>query len=289
MYSNLNPRTMGLNRHTYENLLAAAQRFGFGGIEVPAHAFGSIKNAREAGKILEDLGMRWGLMMAPCDMFKVCDEEFEAALKQWARWLERAREAGCKRAYNHFWPGADDRDFQENFAWHHHRLKKIFHIMEENGIQYGLEFMGARTVCSQFKYPFIRTISGTIELADSVSHKIGFVFDGIHWYTSGARQEDMVLCLNQVERMVNLHLDDAYPGRGPDEQIDRERAMPNESGVIDSTEIVREFHKKGYDGPVIIEPMAPATERYERMELNEAVEEAALCLNGILHKAGVFI
>lgn len=58
MYTNLNPRTMGLNHHPYENLLAAAGKCGFGGIEVPAHAFGSVEKAREAGKVLESRGMK---------------------------------------------------------------------------------------------------------------------------------------------------------------------------------------------------------------------------------------
>jgi hypothetical protein len=49
MYTNLNPRTMGLNHHPYEDLLAAAGKCGFGGIEVPAHAFGSVEKAREPG------------------------------------------------------------------------------------------------------------------------------------------------------------------------------------------------------------------------------------------------
>ncbi|MBS6397653.1 MAG: sugar phosphate isomerase/epimerase [Clostridiales bacterium] len=289
MYANLNPRTMGMNHHSYEELLAAAHKNGFRGIEVPAHAFGSVERAKEEGKRLTNLGMKWGLMMAPCDMYKVCDEEFEQAVEQWARWLERARAAGCTRAYNHFWPGADDRCFEENFEWHHKRLKKIFHIMKENGIQYGLEFMGAQTVRDQFRYPFIRNLSGTMALADSVSHEIGFVFDGIHWYTSGAKEEDLYLCLQNMGRIVNLHLDDAYPGRTAAEQYDRERAMPNESGVIDSTRIVRLFRKYGYEGPVIVEPMSPTTDRYEKMDLNEAVREAALCLEHIFKEAGVFI
>ena len=289
MYSNLNPRTMGMNHHSYEELLAAAHKNGFGGIEVPAHAFGSVEKAREEGKRLESMGMKWGLMMAPCDMYKVSDEEFDQAVDQWARWLERARAAGCTRAYNHFWPGSDTRDFQENFEWHHRRLERIFHIMKENGIQYGLEFMGAQTVCDEFQYPFLRTLSGTMALADSVSHEIGFVFDGIHWYTSGAKKEDLYLCLNNMDRIVNLHLDDAYPGRTALEQKDRERAMPNETGAIDSTEIVRLFHQHGYEGPVIVEPMSPTTDRYEKMDLDEAVKEAAHCLNGIFKEAGVFI
>ena len=84
MYTNLNPRTMGLNHHPYEDLLAAAGKCGFGGIEVPAHAFGSVEKAREAGKVLESRGMKWGLMMGPCDMFRAGDEEFDKALEQWA-------------------------------------------------------------------------------------------------------------------------------------------------------------------------------------------------------------
>ena len=104
MYANLNPRTMGMNKYSFEEVLGAAHRNGFQGIEVPAHAFGSVEAAREQGKRLADMGMRWGLMMAPCDMFKVSDEEFETALDQWARWLERAKAAGCDKAYNHLWP-----------------------------------------------------------------------------------------------------------------------------------------------------------------------------------------
>lgn len=288
MYKNLNPRTMGLNHHPYEILLEAAYKAGFDAIEVPAHAFGSVEAAKEAGKRLESMGMKWGLMMCPCDMYLVDDAQFETALEQWARWLERARAAGCYRAYNHFWPGADDRDYDENFEWHHKRLSKIYHIMKENGFRYGLEFMGAQTVCSSFEYPFARTISGTMALADSVSHEIGFVFDMIHWYTSGASKDDLNLFLNNIDRVVNLHLDDAYPGRSREEQIDRERAMPNESGIIDCIPIVKAFHEKGYNGPVIVEPMAPTTVRYESMEPEAVAKEAAACLDQIMESAGVF-
>lgn len=289
MYKNLNPRTMGLNRHPYETLLEAAHNFGFGGIEVPAHAFGSIEAAKEAGKRLESMGMKWGLMMTPCDMFLVGDKQFEEGLKQWARWLERARAAGCRRAYNHFWPGSDHRSYDENFEWHRNRLAKIYHIMKENGFQYGLEFMGAQTVCDQFRYPFARTISGTMALADSVSDEIGFVFDTIHWYTSGAKKDDFYLFLSHVDRVVNLHLNDAFLGRSAKEQIDRERAMPNKSGIIDCVPMVRAFHESGYDGPVIVEPMAPTTTRYETMAPGAAAREASSCLDIILREAGIFI
>lgn len=289
MYSNLNPRTMGMNHHPYEKLRDAAVKHGFQGIEVPAHAFGSVKAAQEEGKRLESLGLRWGLMMTPCDMFKVPDDEFETGLEQWARWLERARAAGCTRAYNHFWPGSDERSFDENFEWHRKRLAKIWHVMEETGMQYGLEFMGAQTVCDQFKHPFIRSLCGTIALADSVSEKISIVFDGIHWYTSGARNDDLYWALGHIDRVVNLHLNDASPFKTALEQWDRERALPNTTGAIDSTRIVKMFHERGYEGPVMLEPMSPATDRWESMDLDSAAAEAAECLNGILKQAGAWM
>lgn len=289
MYANLNPRTMGLNQYSFEEVLKAACKNGFKGIEVPVHAFGSVENAKEQGKRLEDMGMRWGLMMAPCDMFKVSDGEFAGALDQWARWLERARAAGCDRAYNHLWPGSDEKDYEENFEWYHNRLEKIFRIMKENGFRYGLEYQGIRTINHEFKYPFVCNLAGAMALADSVSHEIGFVFDCIHWYTSGGGSNDLYLFLNNIDRVVNLHLDDVYTGDSKSGFIFRERAMPNENGIIDSTVIVRAFYERGYDGPVIVEPMSPTTDRYEKMDLNEAVKEASLCLNYIFKEAGVFI
>ncbi|MDO4475172.1 MAG: sugar phosphate isomerase/epimerase [Lachnospiraceae bacterium] len=289
MYMNLNPRTMGMNKYSFEEVLGAAHKAGWQGIEVPAHAFGSLENAREQGKRLADMGMRFGLMMAPCDMFKVDDPTFEEALAQWARWLERAKAAGCDSAYNHLWPGSDDRDYSENFEWYHNRLKKIHHIMKENGIRYGLEYQGLPTINHTFRYPFICNLAGAMALADSVSHDIGFVFDCIHWHTSGGGNNDLYLFLNNIDRVVNLHLDDAFVGESTSDFIFKERAMPNETGVIDSTAIVRAFHEKGYDGPVIVEPMAPTTVRYENMDLNEAAKEAALCLARILKEGGVFI
>lgn len=52
---------------------------------------------------------------------------------------------------------------------------------------------------------------------------------------------------------------------------------------------MKRFHERGYDGPVIVEPMSPTTDRFEKMDLDEAVKEAAHCLDRIFKEAGVFI
>ncbi|HWR10316.1 MAG TPA: TIM barrel protein [Rectinemataceae bacterium] len=287
MYANLNPRTMGLTKYGYEELLAAAARNGFEGIEVPAGAFETVEKARTEGARLAGLGMRWGLIMAPCDLYRVPDDAFEAALKQFAQWVSRARAAGCARAYNHIWPGSDDREYDANFEWHAKRLRAIYEIMDGNGMRYGLEFMGARTVREGFRHPFIHSLAGTMALADSVDRRIGFVFDTIHWYCSGGRMDDVYLAARNTAKIVNVHLNDADPRRSREDQVDSERGMPMEHGIIDSAWILRQLHLGGYDGPVIVEPMKPTTDRYASMPLDDAVADAASCLAKVFEAAGI--
>ena len=57
--------------------------------------------------------------------------------------LNRARAAGCSRAYNHFWPGADERDLRKTLSGIVTAFRGFYHY-EENGFQYGLEFMGSK-------------------------------------------------------------------------------------------------------------------------------------------------
>jgi sugar phosphate isomerase/epimerase len=287
MYSNLNPRTMGLTKYSFEELLGAASRQGFVGIEMPAGAFGTVSDAREAGRRLTGIGMRWGLIMTPCDLYKVPDEAFAEGLRQLADWAPRAAAAGCTRAYNHIWPGCNERGYEENFEWHAKRMKAVYGILEGNGIQYGLEFMGPRTVRLGFRHEFIHSLAGILALADYVDRRIGFVFDTIHWYCSGMRMDDLYLAANNAQRIVNLHLNDANPEYSQDDQIDSLRSMPMGSGIVDSIKVLQVLHRGGYRGPVIVEPMKPTTERYEHMPLDEAVADAARCLKKLFRDAGI--
>lgn len=287
MYTNLNPRTMGMNHHTFEVLLDAARKSGFHGIEVPAGAFGTDAAAAEARKMMDDLGMRFGLIMAPTDMYKIPDNEFQKRVREFGEWAHRAKIAGCSRAYNHIWPGSDTRPYEQNFDWHRQRLQAIYHVLREEGVQYGLEFMGAKTVQAQFRYPFINSLMGIVNLTGSVSDEIGFVFDTIHWYTSGSREDDLQYALRHVQKVVNLHLCNADATRSREEQDDHWRALPGSNGTIDCAAIVKAFNDAGYMGPVIMEPMSPTVDRYSEMSALDAATEAIGCLHKVLQEAGV--
>lgn len=275
---------MGLNHHSFESLLHAAKKVGFRGIEVPAGAFDTDLAAKEARKRMESMGLRFGLIMAPCDMYKVDDAIFSRSLKVFDEWSYRASLAGCTRAYNHIWPGSDERDYQENFDWHANRLNAIYQILSKNGISYGLEFMGPIVVQQQFRHPFIRSLMGLVSLTQTVSHDIGFVFDTIHWYCSGSSRDDLFYALMHSDKVINLHLCDATTVRN--KQPDHKRAMPMETGIIDSIEIVHLFAKYGYDGPVIIEPMKPTTTYYQNIPLESAAKEAIDRLHYVMGQAG---
>lgn len=287
MYTNLNPRTMGLNQHPFEILLEAAQISGFRGIEVPAGAFGTLEAAREAGKRLKDIGMRFGLIMAPCDLYKVDDFTFQRALGTFGKWAERAKLAGCDRAYNHIWPGSNFHEYDDNMEWHYGRLKAVFETLDSAGIMYGLEYMGCKTVQKSFRYPFISNLSGILQLIQSVSPKIGFVFDAFHWYCSGVGKEEINYVIGHTESLINVHLADADPSLSREEQIDNQRELPMASGVIDSASILRELAANQYDGPVIIEPMSPTIERFAEMNVVDAAKEAISCLQRVFNLANI--
>lgn len=287
MYTNLNPRTMGLNHHPFPVLLDAACQSGFKAVEVPAGAFDTDQAAAQARVKMEDLGMRFGLIMAPADMYKIPDEEFDARVVEFGQWAHRASLAGCSRAYNHIWAGSDRFSYQDNFQWHAARLEKIYHVLSQEGIRYGLEFMGAKTVRDQFRYPFIHSLMGVLSLADAVSPEIGFVFDTIHWYTSGSRDDDLFYAVRHPERIVNLHLCNPDATRSREEQDDHIRALPGENDLVDCVRILRLFEAAGYSGPVIMEPMAPTTTRYSQMTALDAAREASDCLHRLFAQAGV--
>lgn len=278
---------MGLNKYTYDELVPVAEKYGFEGIEMPAGAFDTIERARDAGYRLAGRGMKWGLIMAPCDLYRVDDQAFAEGLKTFAQWAERAQAAGCTRAYNHIWPGSNEREYEQNFSWHTARLRAVNHVLRENGIRYGLEFMGPQTVRDSFRFPFIHSQSGIMALASAVDNQIGFVFDTIHWYGSGSRLDDLYFAANNTDRIINLHLNDANPKYTRETQQDHERGLPMEHGIIDAVHVLKLIHRGGYNGPVIIEPMKPATDLYEKMPLEEAVASAGACLSSVLKQAGV--
>ena len=262
-----------------QELAPLVAKHGIKAINPPKEVLEDVKAAREAAKCAYDNGLKWGLLPMPVDFFSpdVTDEAFDAALEKLKVWAESGQRMGVKNAYNHVFPGSNEKEYDENFTWHAIRLSQINRVLSAHGIRYGLEFLAPWDLRKLFKHPFTHTIAGVLAIADSVSCDIGVVFDTYHWYTGGYNPDDLFYAAQHVDRMVGFHINDGVEGRPLEEQEDMTRAMPMTTGIIDAIKPYKLFISKGYTGPVVIEPMFPTYKRFMHIDAEDVVKEIAAC------------
>ncbi len=111
---------------------------------------------------------------------------------------------------------------------------------------------------------------------------VGLLFDAFHWYTSGGTRDDIHRLSDAL--VVDVHINDAAEGRCPDEQIDNERRLPGESGVIDLATFLTGLKDIGYTGPVTPEPFSA---KLRSMTPEQAINTTAEALLGVWRAAGV--
>ena len=255
-----------------QELVPLVRKHGIGGIQVPVDLMGNEAAAREASKLMADNGLKWSLLPTPADFYSedVSEAAFDKAIETLKSWAAIGEKMGVRYSYNHIWNGSNSRDHAANFEWLTVRIRRVWRVLNESGIRYGMEFLGPCPLRNSFRHPFFNTLSGALALADAVDPSCGFVFDTYHWYTgSDANVADAYLASRHVDRMVNFHVNDGIPGRTREEQQDLERALPLETGVIDAALPYRLFKENGYTGPVMCEPMRP----WSTNPGNKSVEE----------------
>ena len=286
MFVNLNPLAIGLGAVGFVDLVELARRFGFEGIDFPHCGINTEDAAAEARDAVRAAGLRWGLFWLPGDFLDGTDDQFDEAMGRLDAVLPIIRRAGVTRTYNHVWPGSNERAFDENFAWHVARLKRLVERLGEAGVHLGIEFMGPRTLWDKFAHPFIRTLAGAVQLADAVGPGLGIVVDCFHLYTSDGAPADLSEQLSG-RRVINVHANDAFPGRSRAEQLDGERAMPLTTGLIDTPGILAALDTLGYDGPVIAEPFYPSVEKFQQMSPADVLTRTGAHMRELFRRGGV--
>ncbi len=242
-----------------DEIAPLCKRYGIGGINASDYLFADENKAMQATRHLSENGLQWGLMYTPMDTLAedVDDAAFEAGLETLKHRAAIAEKMGVRRCYNHVWNGSHTRAYAAQYEWAIGRLRRVWKVLDDHGIRYGLEFLGPDTLRNSFKYPFFNTLSGILAMAADVAPSCGFVFDTFHWYCGGsANMGDLYLATKNVDKLINVHVNDGLPGRTREQQQDMERAMPMTNGVIDAAVVCRAFHDCGYDGPVMCEPMS---------------------------------
>ena len=287
MYTVFDANHFGIQA-SLEEIVPLLRKHGLGGVHVPNTLLTDPAKGKEAAKLLRDNGLRWSLLPTPADFYAedVTDEGFDMALETLKSWADAGERMGVRYSYNHVWNGSNTREYEENFEWLSVRIRRVWQVMHDFGIQYGLEFLGPVPLRNSFAYPFFHTLSGILALADSVDKSCGFVFDTYHWYT-GSDQErgDLYLAAQHVNRMANFHVNDGMPGRTREQQQDLERGLPLEHGVIDAAAPYALFQKAGYSGPVMCEPMRPLSANAAGRTLEEIVVLVAKAYQGLADAA----
>ncbi|MBQ3222993.1 MAG: sugar phosphate isomerase/epimerase [Clostridia bacterium] len=263
--------------HSVKELIPLAARYGLQAVSAPSGIFESMTVAEEHTALLRDHGLLWGLMPMPADFYHwdLDDAAFDRALTELARRAEIAERIGARHAYNHVW-STGPREFGENFEWHVRRVQAVSSVLNDHGVQYGLEFLGPHELRTWQKYEFVHSLAGVLAIADAAGGKAGVAFDTFHWYCSNnACRDDLLLMRQNIHRLVAVHLNDAVAGIPFDQQKDMQRRLPMETGLIDTRAILSLFKQQPNDALYMIEPFEPGRTLFGAMDAQTAVQTAA--------------
>jgi sugar phosphate isomerase/epimerase len=157
--------------------------------------------------------------------------------------------------------------------WHVARFRPIAQALADEGCQLGIEFLGPQTLRARYKYAFIHTLGGMMELAHEIgTGNVGLLLDAWHLYTSGGDLDDLDTITAQD--VVVVHVNDAPQGLAMDQYLDNDRRLPMETGVIDLGGFLKKLKTLNYDGPVTPEPFSPRVNAIEDpLEAAELVAE----------------
>lgn len=284
MFRNLNTGMIGVQA-TLPEAIGHAKAHGFGGIDLSIGEVQTLAQKHGVGYV-KDLfaaaGVRPGSWSFPVE-FRRDEEAWRAGLKALPMQAQLACDLGCIRTATWIMPGDNERTFQQNFDFHVDRLRPAAQILADYGCVFGLEFVGPRTQRTPRKYAFIHTLDGMRALCAAIgTGNLGLLLDIFHLYTSGGAIADLAEITAQD--VVVVHVNDAIAGRSADEQIDNQRALPCETGVLDMAGFLQGLQAMGYDGPVTAEPFS---QRVRDLPAAEALAQTAAAMRKAWSLAGL--
>ena len=256
MFKNLSPGTVGIRGLSLAEQIDLAAKTGFGGIDFSIREAAGL--AGEHGveyvrALFKQAGVRPGQWGLPVAWNK--DEQWEKDLADLPKLAALGRELGCTRTATWCPPASNDRDYDENLAWHVARFRPIAQVLADNGCQFGIEFIGPQTIRARFQHTFVYTLGGMMELAHAIgTGNVGLLLDAWHLYTSGGTMDD----LDQItaQDVVTVHVNDAPEGLTMDQYVDNDRRLPMETEVIDLPGFMTKLAAMNYNGPVTPEPFS---------------------------------
>jgi sugar phosphate isomerase/epimerase len=254
MYTCLAPHAINVQANDLDQAVAAARTGGFDGLEmaiahvadlIDQHGIDAIR------KKFTDARIRPAAFGLPVEWRK--DEaRWRGDLDKLPRLAKAAHALGVRRTATWVLPMSNERELDENIAFHIDRFTPIARILADHDIRLGLEFIGPKTLRDSQKHAFIYRMFDMLHLARKIGPNVGLLLDVWHLYTSHGTLDDVKKL--KADDVVYVHVNDAPKNVAIDDQMDNVRDLPGATGVIDIAGFLRALKQIGYDGPVTPEP-----------------------------------
>ena len=276
----LNPGALGVELSQLE-LVQKAIEYGFEAI-VPFPNQLAVMRDEQLNEILDLMSannITWGSANLPLD-FRGDVFKYKDGLARLIDGIDAMRWAGAERMSTWIMPTHAELTYRKNFNLHLSRLREVTDILSQNNIKLGLEYVGPRTLMNKERYPFIHTMAECLELIAAIDRSnVGIQLDAFHWYCAGESKEDILsLDPNQI---VTVDLNDAKAGRNRDEQLDWERELPADTGIVDIKSFLSALVEIGYTGPVRAEPF---NEELNKLETDQALQKTMNAMKNAVSK-----
>ena len=254
-----------------------AARHGFAGVNIDMDAVNQI-GLDAAKNSLQTLNLRPATFGLPMDLFGN-QLEFDQSVPVFEQHAHIAHELGCPTVLVYLPPFSTDLNFNDLFIRTSQRLRQIKPILVRYGIKIGFEFIGPTETRRTTKYDFIHTMDGVRALIASADlyGMGGMKLDIHHWQNSGAGILDLDHL--DLDYILYIELNDGLPGHDIFSMPEFERALPLSTGVTHVQAFLSALHRKGYQGPIVVEPWSRAI---QAMALEDAIKTVKQSLDQCL-------
>ena len=185
--------------------------------------------------------------------FRTSKIQFQRGLSFLKQHIETIASYGIPSFVTWIMPTNQELTYRQNFDQHQIRLKQAAKVISTGGLRLGLEYVGPKTLMTRDKYPFLHSIAELRELISAIGEdNVGYLLDSFHSYCSGDSTKDLAFL--EANDIVSVQVNDGVIGRTADTQIDQERELPGDTGLIDIKSFLNSVKSTGYNGAVSVEP-----------------------------------
>ncbi len=251
-----------------------ASRHGFESVEADSSYLASLSDEQLAEFLayMKSKHIVFGAAGLPVD-FRQDEGKFKDGMKKLPGIAAALEKAGVDRISTWIMPCHDSLTYVSNFRQHAARLREVASVLAERKLRLGLEYVGAKTLWTSKRYPFLHSMAEMKDLIGEIGGRnVGFLLDTFHWWNAGETDKDILTL--RGEQVVSVDLNDAVAGIPKEQQIDGRRELPCATGVIPVADFLNALNQIGYDGPVRAEPFNKAVNALPREEACAAAAKA---------------